>query len=121
MFLTNVIIPGQSDTYRHLRPRVTDILAETGQSGPMTVADDNTIARIHTIPVKKHPKPQVTFLAYRETQALLDAITTDTWTGRRDQALFTLAVQTGLRLSEITGLSLSSVHLRSRQLLLGCE
>ncbi len=71
----------------------------------------DTIARIHTIPVKKHPKPQVTFLTFRESQALLDAITTDTWTGRRDRAMFTLAIQTGLRLSEITGLCLTNVHL----------
>jgi site-specific recombinase XerD len=71
----------------------------------------DTIARIHTIPVKKHPKPQVTFLTCRESQALLDAITTDTWTGRRDRVMFTLAVQTGLRLSEITGLCLTNVHL----------
>ena len=71
----------------------------------------DTIARIHTIPVKKHPKPEVTFLTYGETQALLDAITTGTWTGRRDRVMFTLAVQTGLRLSEITGLCLTSVHL----------
>src|SRR5271170_2619403 len=71
----------------------------------------DTIARIHAIPVKKHPKPQVTFLSFGETQALLDAITTGTWTGRRDQAMFTLAAQTGLRLSEITGLSIADVHL----------
>jgi integrase len=71
----------------------------------------DTVARIHTIPVKKYPKPEVTFLTYGETQALLDAITADSWTGRRDRAMFTLAVQTGLRLSEITELSLASVHL----------
>jgi site-specific recombinase XerD len=71
----------------------------------------DTIARIHTIPVMKHPKPEVTFLTYGETQALLDAITADTWTGRRDRVMFTLAVQTGLRLSEITDLCLASVHL----------
>ena len=71
----------------------------------------DTIARIHAIPVKKHAKPQVTFLTFRESQALLDAITTDTWTGRRDRVMFTLAVQTGLRLSEITGLCLTNVHL----------
>src|SRR6478672_5359730 len=73
----------------------------------------DTIARIHTIPVKKHLKPQVTFLTYGETQALLDAITADTWTSRRDRVMFTLAVQTGLRLSEITELCLASVHLGS--------
>lgn len=71
----------------------------------------DTIARIHAIPVRKNPKPQVTFLTFSETQALLDAITTSTWTGRRDQAMFTLAAQTGLRLSEITGLSITDVHL----------
>ena len=71
----------------------------------------DTIARIHAIPVKKHPKPEITFLTYGQTQALLDAIPTDTWTGRRDRAMFTLAVQTGLRLSEITGLRIASVHL----------
>jgi integrase/recombinase XerD len=73
----------------------------------------DTIARIHTIPVKKHLKPEVTFLTYGETQALLEAITADTWTGRRDRVMFTLAVQTGLRLSEITELCLASVHLGS--------
>lgn len=71
----------------------------------------DTIARIHTIPVKKYPKPEVTFLTHEETQALLDSITADTWTGRRDRVMFTLAAQTGLRLSEITELRLASVHL----------
>jgi len=71
----------------------------------------DSIARIHAIPVKKHPRPQVTFLTCQETQALLDAIPAGTWTGRRDRAMFTLAAQTGLRLSEITGLSVTDVHL----------
>ena len=34
-----------------------------------------------------------------------------TWTGRRDTALFSLAVQTGLRASELIGLSCADVHL----------
>jgi site-specific recombinase XerD len=71
----------------------------------------DTIARIHAIPAKKRTKPQVTFLTPAELQALLDAIDTDTWTGRRDRAMFTLAAQTGLRLSEITRLSIASLHL----------
>jgi integrase len=71
----------------------------------------DTVARIHTIPAKKRAKPQVTFLTPLQVQALLDAIDTDTWTGRRDRAMFTLAAQTGLRLSEITALSIASVHL----------
>ena len=71
----------------------------------------DVIARINAIPVKKSPKPEMTFLTSAEAQALLDAIATDTWTGRRDQALFTLAIQTGLRLSEITGLRAADLHL----------
>jgi len=71
----------------------------------------DVIARINAIPVKKGPKPQMTFLTGAEAQALLDAIPTDTWTGRRDRAMFTLAIQTGLRLSEITSLQAADLHL----------
>lgn len=71
----------------------------------------DTIARINAIPVKRSPKPQMTFLTSIEAQALLDAIADSTWTGRRDQAMFTLAIQTGLRLSEITSLQIASLHL----------
>jgi len=71
----------------------------------------DTIAQVHAIPVKKKPRPQPTFLTSAQTQALLTAIDTHTWTGRRDHAMFTLAVQTGLRLSEITSLTPTSLHL----------
>ena len=40
---------------------------------------------------------------------LLDAPQPATWTGRRDRALLTLAVQTGLRISELTTLSTSDI------------
>lgn len=69
------------------------------------------VAQIHAIPVKKKPRPLPVFLTSHQSQALLDAINTITWTGRRDHAMFTLAIQTGLRLSEITSLIPSSVHL----------
>lgn len=71
----------------------------------------DTVVRIHAIPVKRKPKPQPTFLTVTQSQALLDAISTNTWTGRRDRAMFTLAVQTGLRLSEVTSLRVDSLHL----------
>lgn len=71
----------------------------------------DTIAQIHAIPVKKKPRPEPTFLTSAQTQALLTAISMNTWTGRRDRAMFTLAVQTGLRLSEITSLTPASLHL----------
>lgn len=73
----------------------------------------DTVARVHAIPTKKHAKSQVTFLTPAQVQALLDTIDTSTWTGKRDRAMFILAAQTGLRLSEITTLTIASLHLRT--------
>ena len=42
---------------------------------------------------------------------LLAAPDRDTWTGRRDQALLDVAVQTGLRVSELTSLHIDDVEL----------
>lgn len=96
---------------RNLRlAAIKSVMAFHATSAPEQL---DTVAQIHAIPVKKKPKPQPTFLTTSQTQALLEAIGTDTWTGRRDRAMFTLAAQTGLRLSEITGLRASSVHLGS--------
>jgi hypothetical protein len=46
-----------------------------------------------------------------EVDALLAAPDRTTWTGRRDHALLTLAIQTGLRVSELTGLTCDDVVL----------
>ena len=50
-------------------------------------------------------KRQVSFLEPDEVDALLAAPDQGRWEGRRDHALIALAVQTGLRLSELIGLS----------------
>lgn len=68
----------------------------------------DTIAAVQAIPVKKHPRPQLSYLTATQVQALLDAIDTTTWTGRRDQAMFTLAAHTGLRVSELISLNVDS-------------
>ena len=47
----------------------------------------------------------------REIEALLAAPDQATWTGRRDHALLVVALQTGLRLSELTGLTRADVYL----------
>src|SRR5262249_58168923 len=46
-----------------------------------------------------------------EPDALLAAPDRDTWHGRRDHALLLLAVQTGLRVSELTALTRQDAHL----------
>jgi len=62
------------------------------------------IARVLAIPAKKFTRALVPFLSRPEVDALLAAPDQRTWSGRRDHALILLAVQTGLRLSELTGL-----------------
>jgi integrase/recombinase XerD len=69
------------------------------------------IERVLAIPPKRHERSLVTFLTEEEIDALLGAPDRSTWTGRRDHALIMLAVQTGLRVSEITALNCGDLHL----------
>lgn len=71
------------------------------------------IQRVLAIPDKRCPKKLVTSLNRQETDALLAAPNRNTWYGRRDYALMFLAVQTGLRLSELTGLRRQDLHLET--------
>ena len=67
--------------------------------------------RILAMPNKRYVKRTVTFLDAEEMAALLAAPDRTTWTGRRDHALLLLAVQTGLRASELVGLRCGDVVL----------
>jgi len=67
------------------------------------------IQRVLAMPSKRYDKAQIEFLTYPEVNALLEAPDRTTWAGRRDRALLLLAVQTGLRVSELTGLSCQDV------------
>ena len=49
----------------------------------------------------------------RQVDALLAAPDRTTWAGRRDLAMLVLAAQTGLRISELTGLTIADVHLEA--------
>ncbi|WP_297387384.1 tyrosine-type recombinase/integrase [Acidiferrobacter sp.] len=71
------------------------------------------IERVLAIPPKRFEKKLVTFLTEEEVSALLVASDRTTRTGRRDHALFGLAAQTGLRISELIGLRCADVHLGS--------
>jgi site-specific recombinase XerD len=67
------------------------------------------IQRVLAVPGKRQDKRIVHFLARPEIEALLAAPDQSTWIGRWDHTLLLLAVQTGLRLSELTGLDRASV------------
>ena len=69
------------------------------------------IQRVLAIPNKRHDKRQMHFLTRPEIEAILAAPDMTTWLGRRDHTLILLAVQTGLRLSELIGLDRQSIHL----------
>ena len=68
------------------------------------------IQRVLAVPYKRQPRPIVSFLSHAEIDALLAAPDRSTWFGRRDHALIALAVQTGLRLSELTSLERATVE-----------
>ena len=68
------------------------------------------VARVLAIPAKRHRHPAICFLTREETGALLSAPDTSTWTGRRDHALLLAGVQTGLRVPELTGLTINDIE-----------
>lgn len=62
------------------------------------------IQRVLAIPSKRYDRTEVAFFTRPEIDALLSAPDIGTWAGRRDRTLLLLAVQTGLRVSELVGL-----------------
>jgi site-specific recombinase XerD len=67
------------------------------------------IQRVLAIPSKRFARTLVCFLSRAEVGALLAAPDRSTWSGRRDHAFILTAVQTGLRLSEMTGLTRENI------------
>jgi site-specific recombinase XerD len=74
-------------------------------------AQSAQIQRVLAIPGKRHIRTLVHFLTRPEVEALLAAPDQHRWSGRRDHALLLVAVQTGLRLSELTGIERQDVTL----------
>jgi site-specific recombinase XerD len=70
------------------------------------------IQRVLAMPSKRYQKKLVGFLTRPEIDALLAAPDPKLWAGRRDHAFLLVAVQTGLRLSEM-------IHLRRADVILG--
>jgi integrase/recombinase XerD len=69
------------------------------------------IARVLAIPPKRFDHTIVTYLTEPEITALLTAPDQTTWAGRRDHTLLAVAVQTGLRASELISLTVGDAHL----------
>jgi integrase/recombinase XerD len=65
--------------------------------------------RVLAMPSKRYERRPICFLTPVEVDALLAAPDLSTWSGRRDRALLLLAVQTGLRAAELTGLRCENI------------
>lgn len=69
----------------------------------------DTIRRALAVPAKRRERTIVSFLTRPETKALLAAPDRSTALGERDHLLLLVAVQSGLRVSELTGLNWADV------------
>ncbi len=67
--------------------------------------------RILAIPSKRYERRLIEYLTVEEIDALLAAPDRTTWIGRRDRALLLVAIQTGLRVSELISLRRSDISL----------
>ncbi len=79
------------------------------------------IQRVLAIPQKRCEQKLVSFLSRDEVEALLQAPDCTSWTGRRDRVLLAVAVESGLRVSELTGLRVSDVAVGSSSTYLHCR
>ena len=67
--------------------------------------------RVLAMPSKRYTRRPVTYLTSPEVDTLLAAPDSDTWAGRRDRTLLLVAVQCGLRASELIGLRCEDIVL----------
>jgi site-specific recombinase XerD len=67
--------------------------------------------RVLAIKSKRYARKPVDFLTRAEAEALLSAPNQATWSGRRDRTLLLIALQTGMRVSELISLRCQDVSL----------
>ena len=100
----------RANSVRTRNARLAAIHALFRDAAPNHPGQAGVIARVLAIPLKRGPRRLVTFLSDVEVDALLAAPDRTTWTGRRDHTLLAVAVQTGLRASELIGLHCADLY-----------
>ena len=103
----------RANTARSRNLRLTAIRSFFRYAAFETPEHCEQIQRILAIPAKRRGKALIDFLTRPEIDVLLSAPDRTTWLGRRDHAFLLMAIQTGLRLSEITALRHSDLELGS--------
>jgi site-specific recombinase XerD len=94
----------RSNTARTRNARLAAIRSLFRFAAVREPADSAVIHRVLAMPQKRFDRDLVTFLNRTEIDALLAAPDQGTWLGRRDHLMLLVAVQTGLRVSELIGL-----------------
>ncbi|MDR2985350.1 MAG: site-specific integrase [Nocardiopsaceae bacterium] len=69
------------------------------------------VSQVLAIPPRRRERAIVSYLTPEEVDAIVAGPDRKTWHGRRDQALLLFAIQTGLRVSELTAVACQDVHL----------
>ena len=104
----------ESDRHNSVRSRNTRLAALRSLFGYAALRHPEhaeLIRQVLAIPQKRYDKTTVSFLNPEEVRALLAVPDLGRWEGRRDRALILLAVQSGLRLSELIGLNCCDAQL----------
>jgi integrase/recombinase XerD len=102
---------GNSARSRNLR--LTAIRSFLRYAAGEEPAQSGLIQRVLAMPSKREARKLVAFLTRLEIEAVLAAPDQTTWVGRRDYALLAVGLQTGLRLSELTGLQRTDLTLEA--------
>jgi integrase/recombinase XerD len=95
---------GRKNSVRSRNLRITVIRSFFRYAAMEAPQHSGLIQRVLAIPNKRQERRLVGFLTRPEVDALLAAPNRTTWLGRRDHGLLLMAIQTGLRLSEMTSL-----------------
>jgi integrase/recombinase XerD len=106
----NDLAATRSNSIATRNARLTALRAVLAYALPEYPEHAETITRVLAIRPRRRHAAQVEFLTDDEANALIAAPDTSTWTGRRDRALLVMAVQTGLRISELAALTTADVH-----------
>jgi integrase/recombinase XerD len=102
---------GRGNSARSRNLRLTAIRSFYRYAAHEEPAHSGLIQRVLAMPAKRYEKRLIGFLTRPEIDAILAAPDLTTWAGRRDRTFLLVAVQTGLRLSEMTTLCREDVVL----------
>jgi site-specific recombinase XerD len=100
----NHLESGRKNSARSRNLRLTAIRSFFSYAAVEAPQHSALIQRVLAIPRKRHVRSLIDFLTHVEMEAILAAIGQQNWIGRRDYLFLLIAMQTGLRLSELTGL-----------------